>query len=45
MNPISVKEQMGNSSEGKEEIDDDIKTSARETMEGRKEHVNVCQEL
>jgi hypothetical protein len=31
MNPISVKEKLGNSSEGKEEI------SARESMEGKED--------
>ena len=37
VNPNSVKEQMGKSSEGKEEIDDDSEISAREGIEGKED--------
>ena len=37
MNPNSVKEQMGKSSGGKEEIDDDSEISARESIEGKED--------
>merc|ERR1719318_873480 len=37
VNPISVKEQMGNIAECKEDIDEDSKISARESREGRED--------
>ena len=37
VNPFSVIEQMGNISDGKEDIVEDSKISARECMEGRED--------